>query len=50
MIYDADVDGVVMHDPGPPSYESRKVDWKLLESAWADPNEDSKMLIAVRKS
>jgi hypothetical protein len=49
LIYGADERGVVLHDPGPPPSPSRKVTWQALEDAWADPNEDSKMLIAVRK-
>jgi hypothetical protein len=48
LIYMADKAGVTMHDPGSPPYLSRKVNWQLLESSWADPNEASKMLIAVR--
>ena len=49
LIYAADQQGVVMHDPGMPSHPARQVSWQDLEEAWADPNEDSKMLIAVRK-
>ena len=49
LIYKADNEGVVMHDPGLPPLPARHVNWQDLEGAWADPNEDSKMLIAVRK-
>ncbi|HTB49137.1 MAG TPA: hypothetical protein VK712_03575 [Verrucomicrobiae bacterium] len=49
LVYAADVTGVTMHDPGRPAHQSRFVDWELLEQAWADPNENAKTLIAVRK-
>lgn len=49
LIYAADQQSVVMHDPGMPPHPARQVSWQDLEEAWADPNEDSKMLIVVRK-
>lgn len=48
LIYEANSQGVTMHDPGLPAYPARSVSWQALERAWADPNEGSKMLIAVR--
>ena len=48
LIYGADKQGVTMHDPGPPPQKARHVSWDDLERAWADPNDDAKMLIAVR--
>lgn len=49
LIYRTDDESVTMHDPGLPAYPARKISWQALEDAWADPNEDSKMLIAIRK-
>ncbi len=38
----------MVHDPGLPPKPSRKVSYAELEEAWADPNIESKELVAIR--
>lgn len=42
-------EGVIIHDPGLPPIENRKIDWKTFERAWGYPNEQAKNLIVFGK-
>lgn len=49
LVYEANKQGVTMHDPGNPPLRSHKVSWNDLEPAWADPGDSHKFLVAVGK-
>lgn len=44
-----DDEGFIIHDPGLPPIENRKISYDLFEKAWAYPTERSRNLTAVRK-
>jgi len=48
VIIGYDKNGLVFHDPGPPSEKARKASYKDFEAAWADPNETTKELDAIK--
>ena len=43
-------DGLVVHDPGPPSTPNRKVAFEAFERAWAYPSEKVKNMVTVSDS
>lgn len=43
-----DADGFIIHDPGLPPIENRKVPYDLFEKAWAYPDERSRNITAIR--
>lgn len=40
---------LILHDPGLPPLENRKVDFETFEKAWAYPNEKSKNIMAIKR-
>lgn len=48
LLYAIDEENVTFQDPGPPHRERRTESREHFESAWADPSEQAKNLIAIR--
>jgi hypothetical protein len=45
-----DGDGLVVHDPGPPSTANRRIPFAVFEKAWAYPNAAVKNMVAISDS
>jgi hypothetical protein len=46
LVYGYTDRGLLIHDPGPPAVEARKVNYKLFERAWGYPNDRARELYA----
>lgn len=44
-----DDDNLIIHDPGLPALEGRKVDFETFEKAWSYPNDKSKNIMAFKR-
>jgi hypothetical protein len=49
LAYDTTDNGVLINDTGAPARAGVLLEWTKLERAWADPDQDAKAMIAVRK-
>ncbi|MDB5161208.1 MAG: hypothetical protein JWO96_588 [Candidatus Saccharibacteria bacterium] len=50
LVIGEDEDNLLIHDPGLPPLENRKVIDSLFEQAWADPNDSAKSLAAIKRA
>ena len=48
LVIDTYAEGFIIHDPGLPPLEYRKVPYDVFQRAWADPNDSAKNLAAAK--
>jgi hypothetical protein len=48
FVYGYSERGVRAHNPGPPATEASEIAWDLFIKAWSSPEEDARLLFAVR--
>ena len=49
VIYGANDQGCLIHNPGPPAKKAEVIEWKLFDAAWSYPSDNARNLMGIYK-